>query len=196
MARFVDLYPALPAWRVAHAMLHMELGRVEPARAEFDRLADAGFGSLPRDANWLIAVTLLAEVCGVLGDAERAGELHAMLAPHGGRNVIVGRAASCNGSASRLLGILAAVLGHWDEAEQRFAEAREMHVVMGARPWLARTELAWAQMLLARAEPGDAAAARERLAEAIVIADALGMVAVAARARALVAGGEPVRVRA
>jgi hypothetical protein len=43
-------------------------------------------------------------------------------------------------------------------------------------------------MLLAR---GEDAAARERLAEAVVIADALGMVAVAARARALVAG-EPV----
>jgi hypothetical protein len=51
-------------------------------------------------------------------------------------------------------------------------------------------------MLLARGEPGDEAAARERLAEAIVIADALGMVVLAERARALVAGGEGVRVRA
>ena len=68
-----------------------------------------------------------------------------------------------------------------------------MHVRMGARPWLARTELAWAEMLLARAERGDDAAARELLAEAIVIADALGMVVLAERARALVAGGEPLR---
>ena len=88
------------------------------------------------------------------------------------------------------------MLGQWDEAERRFAEARDMHVRMGAKPWLARTELAWARMLLARGEPGDDVAARARLAEAIVIADALGMVAVAARARALVAGGEPVRSRA
>jgi ATP/maltotriose-dependent transcriptional regulator MalT len=102
--------------------------------------------------------------------------------------VIVGRAASCNGCASRLLGMLASVLGEWDEAERRFFEAREMHVRMGARPFLARTELAWAEMLLARGERGDDAAARERLAEAIVIADALGMVVLAERARALVAG--------
>ena len=87
-------------------------------------------------------------------------------------------------------------LGRWDEAERRFADARKMHVRMGARPWLARTELAWAEMLLARGGPGDDRAARERLAEGIVIADALGMVAVAEHARALVAGGGAVRTRA
>jgi DNA-binding SARP family transcriptional activator len=196
VARFIEMYPAIPAWRCTQALMHVELGRPEEAREAFEAVAAAGFDALPRDANWLIAVTLLAEVCGALGDADRAGELHALLAPHGGRNVIVGRAASCNGSASRLLGILATVLGQWEEAERRFAEARDMHVRMGARPWLARTELAWAQMLLARGGAGDEAAARERLAEAIVLADALGMVAVAERARALVAGGEPVRSRA
>ena len=193
VARFIEMYPAIPAWRCTQALMHVELGRLDEAR---EALEAVDIAALPRDANWLIAVTLLSEVCAALGDAERARELHALLAPHGGRNVIVGRAASCNGCASRLLGMLASVLGEWDEAERRFFEAREMHVRMGARPFLARTELAWAEMLLARGEPGDDAAARERLAEAIVIADALGMVVLAERARALVAGGEGVRVRA
>jgi hypothetical protein len=196
VARFIEIYPAVPAWRCTQALMHVELGRAEQAREAFESVAAAGFDTLPRDANWLIAVTLLAEVCGALGDADRAGELQALLAPHRGRNVLVGRAVSCNGSASRLLGILAGVLGQWEEAERRFAEARDMHVAMGARPWLARTELAWGEMLLERGEPGDEAAGRERLAEAIVIADALGMVAVAERARALVSGGGPVRSRA
>ena len=196
VARFIEMYPAIPAWRCTQALMHVELGRMDEARACFESVAGPGFDALPRDANWLIALTLLAEVCGALGDAERARALYDLLAPHGGRNVLVGRGASCNGSASRLLGILAGALGEWEEAERRFAEARDMHVRMGARPWLARTELAWAEMLLARGEPGDDAAARERLAEAIVIADALGMVAVAGRARALVAGGEAVRSRA
>ena len=106
---FIAMYPAVPAWRCSLALLHLELGREDEARAEFDALAQAGFGTLPRDAQWLIAMTLLAEVCGRLGDAARAGELYALLAPYAGRNVVVGRAATCNGSASRLLGVLAAV---------------------------------------------------------------------------------------
>ena len=52
--------------------MHVELGRREQAREAFERVAAAGFDALPRDANWLIAVTLLAEVCGSLGDVTGA----------------------------------------------------------------------------------------------------------------------------
>ena len=79
--------------------------------------------------------------------------------------------------------MLAAAQRDWPRAEEHFAAALAMHEAMGARPFVARTQLAWAEMELAR---GDAGAARGRLAEAIVIADALGMRAVAERARALV----------
>ena len=97
--RFIELYPALVAWRAALALLLVELGRMDEARAEFEALAAAGFDDLPRDANWLIGVTLLAEVCGALGDGERAEALYALLEPYAGRNVVVGRAATCNGAA-------------------------------------------------------------------------------------------------
>jgi hypothetical protein len=181
---FIAMYPAVPAWRCAFAVLQLELGREDEARAEFEALAQAGFDSLPRDAQWLIAMTLLAEVCGRLGDSARAAELYELLAPYAGRNVVVGRAATCNGSASRLLGMLAAVRGEWARAERHFADALAMHVAMGARPFAARTRLAWGEMELAR---GDVVRARELLADAIVEADALGMVVVAERARGLVA---------
>lgn len=193
VTRFVEMYPAIPAWRCTRVLMQVELGRVDEAREAFEAIAEPGFDALPRDANWLIAVTLLAEVCGALGDASRARELYEVLEPYAGRNVVVGRAASCNGSASRLLGILASVVGEWELAERHFAQALEMHERMAARPWTARTELAWGEMLLARGGEGDVQRGRERLAEAIVVADALGMVAVAQRARALVAGGEAVR---
>ena len=103
--RFIELYPALVAWRAALALLLVELGREDEARAEFEALAEPD--ALPRDANWLIGVTLLAEVCGALGDGGRAEPLYALLEPYAGRNVVVGRAATCNGAASRLLGMLA-----------------------------------------------------------------------------------------
>ena len=66
-----------------------------------------------------------------------------------------------------------------------------MHVRMGARPWL-RADPAGVGGDAAGARPSPATTRprRELLAEAIVIADALGMVVLAERARALVAGGE------
>jgi DNA-binding SARP family transcriptional activator len=182
---FIDLYPMLVAWRAALALLLVELGRADEARAEFERLAGDGFANLPRDANWLIGVTLLAEVCGALGDGARAAELYAALAPYARRNVVVGRAATCNGSASRLLGILAAAMRSWELAEGHFIDALAMHERMGARPWVARTQLAYAEMLLGRRRRGDRARARGLLAEAAAIADELGMGVVAGRAREL-----------
>ena len=183
---FIELYPAIPAWRSALALLLVELGRPEEARAEFERTAEGGFAEFPRDANWLIAITLLAEVCGALGDGARAEELYGLLEPYAGRNVVVGRNATNNGSASRLLGILASARHEYELAERHFREAQEMHVRMGARPWHARTQMAWAEMLLERRRGDDVTRASELLADAIVVADALGMVVLAERARALV----------
>jgi tetratricopeptide (TPR) repeat protein len=191
--QFIELYPAIPAWDGALALLLVELGRVDEARAAFERLAGAGFETLPRDANWLIAVTLLAEVCGALGDAARAEQLYTLLRPYAGRNVVVGRAATCNGSACRLLGILAATMGRWEQAEGHFADATLMHDRMGSRPWQARTHVAWAEMLLLRGGEGHEARARDLLADAVHEADALGMTVLGERARSLILGGEPVR---
>jgi len=184
--RFIDIYPMLQAWRAALALLLVELGRLDEARVEFETLAA---DELPRDANWLIGVTLLAEVCGALGDGARAEGLYALLEPYAGRNVVVGRAATCNGAASRLLGILAAAMREWERAEGHFISALAMHERMGAKPWVARTQLAYAEMLLTRRQRGDKARARELLADAVLIADALGMGVVAQRARDLVPAG-------
>ncbi len=193
--RFIELYPALVAWRAALALLLLELGREDEARAEFEALAARGFDDLPRDANWLIGVTLLAEVCGGLGDGVRAEALYAQLEPYSGRNVVVGRAATCNGSASRLLGILAAAMGAWELAEGHFISALAMHERMGARPWCARTQTAYARMLLTRRSEGDGARAAELLHEAAATAETHGMPVVARAAREMMTGGEAVRPR-
>jgi tetratricopeptide (TPR) repeat protein len=171
---------------VAYAMLHLELGRVAEAREQFEQIAEAGFEALPRDANWMIAVTLAAEICAALGDAPRAEELYALLFPYANRNVIVGRAATCNGSASRLLGLLAATMGERETAEGHFIEALAMHERMGSRPWIVRTQVAYAEMLLRRRRRGDRARARELLTSAGATAGELGMAAVSAHVRELV----------
>jgi tetratricopeptide (TPR) repeat protein len=188
---FVELYPALPAWRVASSMLQLELGRPAEARAQFELLARPGFDALPRDANWLIAVTLLSEVCAALGDGARAEELYELLCPYANRNVVVGRAATCNGSASRLLGMLAATMGERETAEGHFIEALAMHGRMGTRPWTVRTQVAYADLLLRRRSRGDLGRARDLLAAAGATAGELGMAAVGARVAELTAASAP-----
>ena len=193
MQRFVELYPMLVAWRAGLALLLVELGRADEARAEFEALAR--LDDLPRDANWLIGVTLLAEVAATLGDAARAEPLYTLLEPFAGRNVVVGRAATCNGSASRLLGILAAAMRSWELAEGHFINALAMHERMDARPWVARTQLAYAEMLLTRRRRGDRARARALVGDATLTAEALGMPVVAQRAHELAAAAGAVAAR-
>jgi hypothetical protein len=83
-------------------------------------------------------------------------------------------------SVSYYLGLLATTLGHFEEAERRFAAAAATHTRIGAPTWLARTRLAWARMLLAR--PGDGGEARELLGQALNAARELGLAGVEQRA--------------
>ena len=62
---------------------------------------------------------------------------------------------ACYGAASRYLGMLAATMARWDDAEQHFQEALAMNTRTGARPWLAHTQHDYATMLMARGEPED-----------------------------------------
>ena len=75
--RLVADNPERPAWRAALANLLCEEGRLEEAREEFERLAAHDFEDVPKDLDWMIAMTLLSDVCADLGDAERAALLYA-----------------------------------------------------------------------------------------------------------------------
>ncbi len=79
------------------------------------------------------------------------------------------------GSASRILGGLAATFGELDRAARHFEDALVHHVAWAARPWTAHTQHEYARVLLARDEPGDRATARELLDAATATARELGM---------------------
>ena len=42
VAGFIEMYPAIPAWRCTQALMHVELGRPERAREVFETVAEAG----------------------------------------------------------------------------------------------------------------------------------------------------------
>jgi DNA-binding SARP family transcriptional activator/tetratricopeptide (TPR) repeat protein len=148
VADHVARFPAIPGWRCVRAHVPAQLGEEEAARAELDALARGGFAALPIDGLWLGGIALLAEVAADLGDASHAAALYERLLPYAHRNVTLGWVSVCIGSASRPLGLLAALLDEPEVAGRHFEEALELHARMGAEPLLARTELDYAGLLL------------------------------------------------
>jgi hypothetical protein len=155
---YAERFGTIPGWRCVLAWLLAETGRSDEARELLDGFAADGFHALPLDGIWLGAVAYLAETAAVLGDATHAAALHDLLEPYADRNVAIGWASTCAGSASRHLGLLADLLGRRDEAIQRLETALAMNERMRARPWVVHTQIALASVL------AQAPADRERAA--------------------------------
>jgi tetratricopeptide (TPR) repeat protein len=181
--RLATRYPDIAVWRAGPAYLHTELGRREEAAKAFEDVAARGFGALERDNQWLSVITAFADVCAYLGDTARAAKLRDLLLPFAGRNVVIVEGWASLGSADRALGMLATTVGRWDEAEAHFTAALELNGRLGARPWTARTQIGYAQMLLARHEARDTERARQLLQSALQTAGDLGMTTLAERAK-------------
>ena len=133
-AYYAERFATIPGWRCVLAWLLAETGRADEAREMLDGFAADDFRGLPLDGIWLGAVAYLAETAAVLGDATHAAALHDLLEPYADRNVAIGWASTCAGSASRHLGLLADLLGHRDEAIARLETALAMNERMRARP--------------------------------------------------------------
>jgi DNA-binding SARP family transcriptional activator len=167
-------YPARTVFRCVLARLYTRLGLPDDARREFETLARDDFSGLPFDMEWLYGISLLAETCAVLSDAESAALLYGLLRPYAALNA-ADEPEGFRGSVSRYLGILATTTKRWDEAEQHFEHALAMNARMGARPWLAHTQHDYARMLLARARGRDRERARDLLHQAHVTYREVGM---------------------
>ena len=137
-------------WRVTLATIFTDLGKLTDARHEFDHLARNDFADLFRDAHWLTAVALLAEVCASLQDAARASILYELLTPFATRHIIAVPGIASAGSASYYLGLLASTMGQWSVAIRHFEAALKMNKAMQAVPHVAQTEHAFAAALLGR----------------------------------------------
>jgi tetratricopeptide (TPR) repeat protein len=187
--RAVAENPARPAWRAALANVLCEEGRLEEAREEFERLAEHDFEDVPKDLDWMIAMTLLSDVCADLGDADRAALLYERLEPYADLNVVIGLAAACLGSAAGFLGKLAATMGRAERAVEHFERALAANAALQAPGCLARTQVDYALALWDSGDPR----AGELLDAAAEAAARHGLVAVARKVAALRAeSGSPV----
>jgi DNA-binding SARP family transcriptional activator len=189
IAQAVHQYPALHRFTCVLAHVHAELGHERAAR---DAIAVAMAHDLRReyvDEEWLFAVNTLPDVAAFLGDDHIARELYDLLLPYEHLYAEAPVEGSF-GAIARGLGVLAAQLRRFDDAERHFTDAIETERSMRAWPWLAHAQHGLGEMLLAR---GDEARARAVLDEAIAGYRALGMETWAARAEsaaAAIRGGD------
>ena len=178
-------HPGYRSVRCILLTLLIEAQRLDEARGLFDQLATDDFAGFPKDNEWLFAVSLLAEVAVELDDRPRARTLYEQLVPYSGLVALAGSEVSL-GPVDRPLGSVAHFLGRADDACRHFDAAIATCQRMGARPWTAHAECAYAAMLA----KGDGAA-RQRAAvlaaSARAAAEEMGMTVLATRADALLA---------
>jgi DNA-binding SARP family transcriptional activator len=130
--------PAWRAFRFTFAWWRAERNELDQARQDFEAAVADGLSTLPRDVNWLAALTSATEACVLLGDLSRARELRALLEPYATRMVVTARGASHGGSVAYLIARLAAVCGDHSAADQRFSEAADHDERAGAPAFVLR----------------------------------------------------------
>lgn len=160
------------------AFVYASFGAFDEARSCYAPLLDSHVLSESDDDDWLLLLALTADAVASAGDREAAGLLYPYLAPHAHLNVTHFDWWVYFGSCAHWLGRLAALLGDSGDAALHFEAALAQNTKLSAPPAVARTSLAYAQLLLAGSRP-DARAYRTRGAqlcrEADTTARALGM---------------------
>ncbi len=187
VARRFTWYPFFQAV-LAEALL--EIGDETQARSTYARIRIDDFAAMPRDNEWLFALSVTSTVCVAMGDKTGAEVLYELQLPYADRHAY-GHAEGQAGSVSRALGILAAFLGSTDAAERHFEEALRMNKRMGARPWVAHAQHAYAQMLVDRDVPGDRERTIALLEDASRTCKELGMTTLGRRVAELLGSLDP-----
>ncbi len=162
--------------RAILSLVDVMQGRRERARAVLDAFVAEAFRSALGnyyDTLWILAQC--ADVAAQVPHPRAAELLYAQLLPYADLAVGQGFNNFCVGAVAHWLGLLAATLERWDDAEGHFEAALEMNERMGARPWLANTQYEYARMLLARGHDADREKVRDLLTAAAATAEELGM---------------------
>jgi hypothetical protein len=182
-----ERYLWVARWR--EALAAAERGDRSAAAAEIARHAGRGFADIPRDLFWLIRLCSLAEACVVAEDHARARTLYELLLPYPGRNAVPYTQQPFGPVALRL-GMLAAMLERWDDAERHFETALARCELLGARAIRARVLVEYARALLARSRDGDAERAEGLLGDATRLGEDLDLQGVLRSTAALAPAAE------
>jgi hypothetical protein len=173
--------PSNKTWSATLAWIAAETGDLDQARSILDELTPTAVGGIDRNYLWFGTMTGFAHAAALVGEREWAAALVDRAMPYAGRNCTLGLL-SFNGAMALHIGVLLGVLEQWDQAVAQLDAALERHQAMGARPYIAFTQQAQANVLRRRARPGDRERADELEKDALVTAADLGLQAVERRA--------------
>jgi hypothetical protein len=175
-----ERFPWVPRWR--EALAAAELGDGRAAREEVERHAGRGFVDLPRNGLWTLHLCSLAEASVLIGDARRGEQLYELLRPHAEQNA-VSYTQQPFGPVALRLGMLARLLGRWEQAERHFETALERCELLGAPAISVRVLYERALTLMMRGERGDELRAASLLESASRLCAELELPALDARVR-------------
>jgi len=150
-----QLFLATLAWGKA------ESGLLDEAEALLAEIRGYGFAAIPSHYLRIAMLSFLSRGCAIVEARDAAEDLYGLLLPH--RDEMAMAQGGWVGPVTHDLGLLATVLGRYDEAEQHFADAERFQERAATPASLVHTRLAWARMLLRRGRPDDASRARALL---------------------------------
>jgi tetratricopeptide (TPR) repeat protein len=162
-----------------------EAGDLVAARQGLEELALLGFPNLFANPERMVGLAQLVRIAAATAAVEHGAELYDLLLPYAARNILLGGPVTLYfGPVEHALGLLAVLLGRPEDAVAHFEQAARMELVLGARPYLARTRFEHARALLCRGEAGDRESARRLLTQVVQDAKGMGMAGLAAKAEA------------
>ncbi len=106
----------VPAVLSEAASLWLDAGEPDRARELLLQVAGAGFDALPRELDWLMAMTQLTRVAAAIGERDLTQDGLRLLAPYAGRGIPNGGAVTFSGVVDAYLAHAAAALGQDEDA--------------------------------------------------------------------------------
>jgi DNA-binding SARP family transcriptional activator len=170
------------------AVAQLDTGHEDAALRTLDSLDAEDLRQAEPETAWGLVLAQLAEVAAACGSTAQASLLYELLTPFAGRLVTAFPGLACLGAAERYQGMLSTKLERWDEAEAHFEHALALERKVRGRALVPRTCYWQAQLLSARARPGDDRRARAILRDVMNDTAAVGMRRLHEQAELLLSG--------
>jgi tetratricopeptide (TPR) repeat protein len=170
-AELAEAQPTIHIIRTGLLGVYTTTDRYEEAGVHLRALAADDWAMVPTDGTWIVTIAGAARTAGIIGDLEIAARAYELARPHTDQLAYTGQ--SFEQPVALSVGTAAMALGRHAEAEALFAEAVELCEAAEAPTFVAATRAQWAELCLARNDPGDHERAQELAAQALETAKAL-----------------------